>query len=140
MQRPVIIVHSFAHARAAVGAATELSRAVTLASAPDAGMQSGPAWFSSLIEQALDAVPGARELEMISLLDCGEKPGYVMAALRHGVKQICYTGSAETLAKLREIAEQLDANIITERPQGLDLLGVADARVSCLAWINGGSD
>lgn len=140
MPNPVIIIHSFEQACAALSSAVELSRDLTLLSAPDAGMQTGPAWFLSLIEQATEKVPGAEKLDIIALLDCGDTPGPVLAALRHGLTNICFTGKPEVLAKLREIAGQQQAGIIHARPQGLDLLGVADPQTHCRAWLARGSD
>lgn len=140
MQHPVIIVHSFEQTCAALTSAVELSQGLTLLSAPDAGMQSGPAWFLSLVEQAVEAVPGAKTLHVTALLDCGDTPGCVLAALRHGLTNICFTGSPEALAKLTEIAEKQQAVIVTARPQGLDLLGAADPLACCKAWLLSGSD
>lgn len=140
MQHPVIIVHSFKQACVALFSAVELSQNLTLLSAPDAGMQSGPAWFLSLIEQATDHVPGAENLDITAILDCGDMPGPVLAALRHGLTNICFTGRPDILAKLIDIAEQQHAVIIDERPQGLDLLGVADPQTQCRAWLLRRSD
>jgi hypothetical protein len=137
MNRPVIIVHSFEQTCDALIAALEAETAIALVSAPDAGLQSGPACFLSLIEQALDAVPGARLLDVTAMLDCGDKPGCVLEALRHGATRICFTGAAATLAKLSEIAGVQNAVIVTKRPQGLDLLGVAEPRDRCRTWLAG---
>lgn len=140
MKHPVIIVHSLAHARAALIAAVAQAQSIVILSAPDAGMQSGPAWFHEIVEQAKDMVPGARDLDIGSLLDCGDMPGTAMAALRHGASQICFTGAAKQLAKLRDIAQQQQAVIFTERPAGLDLLGIADPEARCRDWLSNGSD
>ncbi len=140
MPNPVIIVHSFEQACAALSSAVELSQDLTLLSAPDAGMQTGPAWFLSLVEQATDRVPGAEKLNVTALLDCGDTPGPVLTALRHGLTAICFTGRSEVLAKLRDIAQQQQAEILHERPKGLDLLGVADPQTRCHTWLARGSD
>lgn len=140
MQHPVIIVHSFEQACAALTSAVALSQNLTLLSAADAGMQSGPAWFLSLVEQATNAVPGAEELNITALLDCGDTPGYVLAALRHGLTDICFTGAPEVLTKLTEIAGKQQSMIVCKRPQGLDLLGVTDPQTHCRTWLERGSD
>ena len=140
MQQPVIIVHSFAHARAALTAAVAQSRSIVFLSAPDAGMQSGPAWFHTMIEQAKDAVPGAERIDVTEVLDCGDMPGTAMAALRYGFTRICFTGAEKPLEKLRDIAEQKQAVIMTERPDGLDLLGIADPKTCCRDWLSNRSD
>lgn len=140
MPNSVIIVHSFAQTCAALTAAVELSKDLTLLSAPDAGLQSGPAWFLALAQQARDSVPGAERLEITVLLDCGDAPGIVLAALRHGLTDVCFTGSPDRLNKLTEIAEQHGARIVTQRPEGLDLLAVADPLIRCRAWLASRSD
>ena len=138
MQHRAVIVHSFDHATAALETALKLSRPIMLVSAPDAGLQSGPAWFASLVEQATEAVPGAEPFCAPALLDCGDKPGCVLAALRHGLRHICFTGDETARAKLRDIGESLGATIIAERPQGLDLLGLTDPQESCRSWLECG--
>lgn len=140
MTHSAIIVHSFAQACAALTAAVELSKNLTLLSAPDAGLQSGPAWFLSLAQQARDSVSGTERLEITVLLDCGDAPGIVLAALRHGLTDVCFTGSPETLGKLKEVAAQQGAVILTQRPAGLDLLAVTDPLTCCREWLATGSD
>src|SRR5260370_41956529 len=98
---PVIIVHSLAHAVAALGAAAEHGRAVMIASAPDAGISAGPGWFGALLAAARAAVPAARAT---ALLDCGEDAGAAMAAIRAGIAGIVFTGPADVAARLARIA------------------------------------
>ena len=86
---PVIIVHSLAHAVAALSAAAEAGRPILLLSAPDAGIYAGSGWFREVIRAAGDAVPTAR---FSALLDCGGDAGAVMAAIRAGLEAILFTG------------------------------------------------
>lgn len=139
MQR-AITIHSYDHACAALEAAVALSVPVTLVSASDAGLQSGPAWFASVIQQAIEAVPGAAELQLHSLLDCGDSPGCVMAAFRHGVKQVCFKGGDASRQKLLSIADACGATLVAERPGALELLGQASPSEACRTWLSGGSD
>ena len=139
MQR-AITIHSFEHACAALEAAVELSAPVLLVSAPDAGLQSGPAWFASVIGQAVESVPGAPALQLVTLLDCSDKPGCVLAALRHGVKRICFTGPETTRRKLLNIAESYEATVLAERPEALELLGQANPDDACRVWLTAGRD
>src|SRR5438034_5530001 len=73
---PVIIVHSLAHAVAALGAAAETGHPVVIASAPDAGIYAGAGWFAAVLRAAREAVPAA---ECDALLDCGDDAGAAMA-------------------------------------------------------------
>ena len=117
--RPVIIVHSLAHAVAALSAAAEAGRPVTLASAPDAGIYAGPGWFGGLVRAARDAVPAAQST---ALLDCGDDAGAAQAALRAGIEGIIFTGRADVAERLADIARQRGVRLLTKRPAAaLDL-------------------
>jgi hypothetical protein len=116
---PVIVVHALAHAAAALSAAAEAGRLVTLASAPDAGVYGGPGWFREMIAAARTAIPGA---ECSALLDCGSDAGAAQAAISAGVEAIVFTGRADVAARLTDIAGQAGARLRTERPApALDL-------------------
>ena len=109
----VIIIHSLAHAVAALTAASEAGRPIVLASAPEAGIYAGPGWFRELLRTAREAVPRAR---FEALLDCGDDSGAAMAAIRAGIEAIVFTGRADMAARLADIAAQSGARLITKRP------------------------
>ena len=119
---PVIIIHSLAHAVAALGAAAEAGRAVVLASPPDAGIYAGPGWFREVLRAAREAVPAAQSS---ALLDCGSDAGAAMAAIRAGVEAVVFTGRADVAARLGDIATQAGARLLTARPAALLDLGTA---------------
>src|SRR6185312_2439664 len=81
-QPPAVVVHSLAHAVAALEAAADAGCSVTLLSAPDAGIYAGAGWFKAVVEAAREAEPGAR---FDAILDCGDQAGAVQAALRAGI-------------------------------------------------------
>jgi hypothetical protein len=112
-QRPlIIVVHSRAHAIAALNAAATAERAVTLASAPGAGVYAGPGWFCGIVEAAREAVPGA---QFSAILDCGDEPGAALAAMRAGVECIVFIGRADVGQRLAEIAAQHGARVESRR-------------------------
>jgi hypothetical protein len=116
---PVIIVHSLAHAVAALGAAADRGRAIVIASAPEAGIYAGPGWFRALVAAAREAVPAA---QATALLDCGDEAGAAMAAIRAGIEGIVFTGRMDVAARLADIAGQRGAMLLTTRSQpALDL-------------------
>ena len=116
---PVIIVHSLAHAVAALTAAAEAGEHIILASAPDAGIYAGPGWWNGLVAAARDAVPAA---QFAALLDCGDDAGAAQAAIRTGVDATVFTGRRDVAGRLADIARQRGARLTTERPSGaLDL-------------------
>lgn len=114
-----IIVHALAHAIAALEAAVEARRPVTLVSASDAGIYGGPGWWRELIAAACAAVPAA---QCTSLLDCGDDAGAAQAAIRAGVGGVIFTGRADVAARLADIAHQRGVHFVAQRPAvALDL-------------------
>ena len=107
------MIHALAHAVAALSAAVEAERGVTLLSAPDAGIYGGPGWWRELIAMARATVPAA---QCTALLDCGDDAGAAQAALRAGVETIVFTGRADVARRLADIARQRGARLMTERP------------------------
>lgn len=115
----VIVVHSLAHAVAALTAAAEASREVVLASAPDAGIYGGPGWWGGLVGAARAAVPQAKAT---SLLDCGDDAGAAQGAIRAGIEAIVFTGRADVARRLADVAGQRGTRLFTNRPAAdLDL-------------------
>jgi hypothetical protein len=116
---PVIVVHSLAHAVAALSAAVETGREVVIASAPDAGIYAGPGWFGALLKAARETVPAARAT---ALLDCGDDAGAAQGAIRAGIEGIVFIGREDVAARLADIAGQRGALLLTTRPEpALDL-------------------
>ncbi len=111
--QPVIIVHSLAHAVAALSAAAEAGRRVTLLSAPDAGIYAGPGWFGALVAAARAAVPAAHAT---ALLDCGDDAGAAQAAIRAGIEGVVFTGRADVAERLADVARQRGALLLSARP------------------------
>ncbi len=129
-----VIIHDLDHARAALAAAAEFDRPVTLVSAPGAAGYAGTAWFLKVVALAAADHPGAK---WDAVLDCADKPGDVLAALRQGAKAVRYTGSKATAAKLAAIAERYGARLETGRLKAFDLRGETDPRATCRPWFGG---
>jgi hypothetical protein len=123
-----IVIHSLAHARAALAAGAASGVAVTLASAPDAALQTGPLWFKAVVEQAMEAYP---HVGVTAILDCGDQPGAVMAALRIGLKNLRFEG-AETL---RHKLAGMGAVFMPAAAARLDLLDIKEPEAACLAFL-----
>lgn len=136
----VVVVHTLAHAVGALRAAAAVGRPVTLLSARDAGIYAGPGWFAALVGAAREAAPDARSL---ALLDCGDRPGAALAAIRTGVEGVIFTGRADVARGLADIARQHGVQLVTERPVAdLDLedhffAAEEESEQSCAAFLAG---
>ena len=110
---PVIVVHSLAHATAALKAAARAGRPVVLASPPGAGSYVGPGWFREVVSAARAAVP---EASFSALLDCGNEVGAALAAIRSEIEGVVFTGRADVATRLADIAAQHGVRFLTTRP------------------------
>jgi hypothetical protein len=129
---PAIVVHSLAHAVAALQAAAAAERHVVLLSAPAAGIYAGAGWWQAVIEAARKVVPRAR---FSAILDCGDSAGAAQAAFRAGAEAATFTGRADVAERLVAIAEARGSRLLTARPQpALDLAVCFFADTETLRW------
>ena len=126
--RREIVIHSLGHAEAALAAASTCGKPVILTSAPGAALYVGPAWFEAVIEEAQKRYPG---VAVTAILDCGDQPGAVMAALRAGLKHLRFQGSAEMRRKLAEMG----AVFAEPADRVLDLLEIKEPETACAAFL-----
>ena len=118
-EAPAFVVHSLGHATAALKAAAHAGRPVVLASAPGAGSYAGPGWFGALVRAAREAVPEARSS---ALLDCGDDVGAALAAIRSEIEGVVFTGRADVVRRLADMARQHGVRLVTDHPApALDL-------------------
>ena len=133
----VIVIHSLEHARAALTAAVQLRVAVTLWSAEGAAGNAGPLWFVELIKAAEEEFPSAK---FAAVLDCGDAPGYALAALRAGCSSIRFNGKPVVAAKIKAIARQYGATLhmgkVANSGKALDLAGESDPLTACRKWLS----
>jgi hypothetical protein len=127
LQATQVIVHDLRQARDALGTAADLGVPIRLRSAPGAAAYVGVGYLHAL----------GQAVEHEILVDCGDDAGLVMAALRTGCVELVFSGSAETFARLADMADQLGATIRheTERVSALRLQPDDDARTRCLTWL-----
>lgn len=132
MAERAIVVHCLAHARAAVGAAAALGVPVTLASAPGAAGSLGALGFRELVAAAAAEHP---HVQVHALLDCADKPGHVMAALRLGFRRVRFTGRRAVAQRLAGLAAAYGAELVSGRVRTLNLLDLPDPGAACAAWL-----
>lgn len=132
MAGKAIRVHSLEQARAAVAAAAALGVPVTLLSAEGAAATVGIPWFKAVVERARASHPrtGAE-----AVMDCGDKPGHVLGALRHGFTRVRFAGPTKTRRELEKVAAAHGAALVGGRANALDLLDESDLETACRAWL-----
>lgn len=134
-----VIVHGYDHAVAALEAGAAVDVHVRLLSARGAAAYAGPAWFRDLVVQAKGAVPGAG---VTALLDCADRAGDALAAIRAGVPAIAIDLPDAAAAKIADMAAQAGTAIEPYDDTGaLDLAACRDrdsARRACAERLEAG--
>lgn len=123
---PAVIVHGAPDLRAALAA----GRAVTLLSAPGAGVFAGCGWWRALIALARREFPDA---DAPDILDCADAPGAALAALRLGQTRLVLSDEAPGFAAIAATAAALGAEVLHRAPPALDL---AAAPHRLAAWLD----
>ncbi len=110
--RRVAVVRSLAEVRALLGDAPE--GPVVLVSTPDAAATLGVGFFWALVEEARAAYPALR---VDAVMDCGDAPGYALAALRMGFRTIVLRGDPRARARVAAIARAMGARLLARPPR-----------------------
>ena len=133
MTRRIILFHSLDHALAALAAAGELGVPFTLQSAPGAAAYAGVGFLKAVADEAMGDDAG----NVVAVIDCGADAGTALAALRAGWARVVFTGRADVLEKLADIAAQQGARLARPDPQAtaLDLLDAADPLAACRKFL-----
>lgn len=127
-------VHGIGEARTALSVARHLGKRVIVVSAPGAAGHAGAGWWAALTATLRAEFP---DMDVIAVLDCGEAPGHVLAALRAGCTDIGFTGPDDVTARLSDIAGQAGARIHRPIEGTLDLRGIRRTRDAVTAWLTG---
>lgn len=128
-----VTVHEIADARAALQAAAELGKAAVLVSPPAGAAALGAGWWQALLRQLATEYPDAT---VCAILDCGTRADLVQAALRQGLRELCFRGPPRVARKLADIAGQHGARLHRRLPEALDLTGFPDRAAACRAWLS----
>lgn len=135
-----ILIHSLDDACTALAAAAALGVPVTLSSAPGAAGYAGPAWFGEVIAAAQAEYPA---ITIRAVLDCGDAPGTVMAAIRWAKTpgrarfDLRFTGDPQHDKALGEMAAAVGLRLLRETEPALDLRPVKGRETACRAWLAG---
>ena len=130
---PAVIIHSAADARNALAP----SLPVTLVSAPGAALFAGAGWWTALIAAARSDHPG---MIFEDVLDCADAPGCAAEALRAGQHLLVLRQVPPlTYERVRLMAEALDAVLLPDMPEALDL-AAPGARRRLAEWLAQGDN
>ena len=116
---PAFVVHSLEHLRAALSAGAEAGLPIVALSGPGASAYAGSSWFSELVAAGASEFPG---VQLTAILDCGDRAGDALTALRLGLQYLIFAGNRQAAARL----SRLGATIFERRPEALDLLDIKD--------------
>ncbi len=116
---PAVVVNSLGEARQALAGVPAGGR-IRLVSAPAAAASLGPAVFLALIARAAGE---AADITVEAVLDCGEDPGFVLAAVRcrsvwAGPLALAVAVAPEVRSRLAEIAAAVGATVVPAPPPG----------------------
>lgn len=111
-------------------------RGVLLLSAHGAGGFAGAAWFLGLVAAAAATNPGVAHR---AALDCADRPGTALAALRAGVRVVVLDSACPGFGAVASAAQEVGAQVLAARPPSLDLAGLdlrrRDDLARLAAWL-----
>lgn len=129
MKRPrAVAVHSLSQARLAL----QVGVPVTLLSGEGAGWYAGAGWWLAMMA----ALRSGHTPPFADILDCADAPGAAMAGLRLGQRRIVLDAGCPALARVAAVAATLGGEILTQRPNCLDL-GDPAAERGLANWLAG---
>ena len=114
---------SAAQLQTALTAGAETGRPIVALSAVGASGFAGAGWFKALIDQGRAEFP---DVPLTAILDCADRAGDIPAALKRGITHVVFTGHAQTGEKLQDVAAQMGAVILPQRPPTCDLIDSRD--------------
>ncbi len=114
ISRRAVVVHGLAQARAAL----RPGYPVALLSGGAAAGYAGCLWWRELIAAARAAHPATPALD---ILDCGDAPGWAMAALRAGQRILVLSPACPAFPAVASAAAGIGSVVLAARPAALDL-------------------
>src|SRR5690349_4723830 len=125
---PAVAVHGKNDLDAALAAATALGRDLTVISPPGAAGSAGPLWFRALIEAGNAA---HRDVALTAVLDCADRPGHALAALRAGLTHLALGGAVPAWPRVHAIAQTQGATLYGSIGPVLDVRFLRDPVRAC---------
>ncbi|MDI2089900.1 hypothetical protein [Commensalibacter oyaizuii] len=115
---PHFIVNHIAHIYFIAEIIKKTSFSINLISPENAITYLGVRWWQSFVTRAS---PILSNNIATNILDCGDHGGLAMAALRLGQRHILFDSSSPQLSVIQDRAQQIHAQVITQKPYSFDL-------------------
>jgi hypothetical protein len=126
---PVVVrVHGWKHVAAALTAAREASRPVTLLAPPGSTYTGGVAFWAAIDKRRQELFA---DVDATLVVDCDGAPGHVMAALRVGLRRLVFDGNDAARARLADIVARQGARLVPRPQAALDLIHEKDPLRAC---------
>ena len=129
---PAVLVHGIDGLRAALAAAANLGRPLTVLSFPGAAGSAGASWFHALVRAGSADYP---DVPVTAVLDCGGQPGHALAALRVGVRHLLLADSVPAWTRVRAIAETAGGTLYGSAGPVFDPRFFRDPVRGCREWL-----
>jgi len=113
----VIIFHNLRQAECGLEAAVDLSRQVTLLTAPGAAQYGGPEYYWAMVQAAQARYPQAKAT---AFLNCGNDSALAQMALQIGWRQLVLLGRESVRTKIRQIAQAYGGEVVARPPKAFD--------------------
>lgn len=135
---PVVVIYGMADAVAALTAARAAGVRVRLQVPLALTASLGTDAARETIEQAGAAVPDVPPSDIDWTVECGNRPGLALAALRAGAKSVQVDAAADIRQRIADIAQKCGGRLAQRAPASatLDLADAVDARAACRTWLN----
>jgi len=125
---PAVRVHGWKHVAAALTAAREASRPVSLLAPPGSTYTGGVGFWAAIDKRRHELFP---DVPAELIVDCDGAPGHVMAALRVGLKCLVFDGNDAARARLIDIVARHKASLVQRPHAALDLIHEKDPLRAC---------
>lgn len=120
---PIIVAHNKSHIELALAAAKAAGISVTFQS-PEHGLRAHGLLMLIAMFDGTDWI-----------LNCADEAALAVEAMRLGVKKICIHNAHPAKAKLQDIAQQMNAQLITAPYETLDLAKSLSPGQDCASYI-----
>jgi hypothetical protein len=129
---PAIIIHGIEDLRAALEAASSLDRALTVMSIPGAAGSAGAPWFHALIQTGSAEFP---KVPLTGVLDCADQPGFALAALRTGCRDLLLLDQVPAWPRVHAIAKASGARLYSSPGPTFNPRFFRDPVGACREWL-----